>query len=223
MQCLTPLLNVPLLAWTLESLAAGGCARAILFTSRASHASILRRWLSSLDGDDGNGAFRGMSCVVRSCADGSTGALMRDTDAGSVLESRTTSFVLAHAGLLSTLDLNRLTADFEQRRKLDLNLCLEVVAARQPQQGADKSKVDMRLGGDAHEHTFVVRRRSRTLVHYERQRPFPSRRVGLPKTVLEECSKDADDVPVVERALAPVGLCICSIEVRPLEASPTLL
>ncbi|GAA5909439.1 hypothetical protein JCM5296_000571 [Sporobolomyces johnsonii] len=190
--CLLPLLNVPLLAWTLESLAAAGVEQVFLFAKDG--ADDVRQWLSTTSFQ---GPESALSIVVRPTKALTPGDVMREVDGLSILAPA--DYLVVQAGYVGNVDLGQKVKDFTERRKADPSLSMSCVVA--PIQTKTSSVFAVHaLSTDAQ------------LFHYEQSSLFPKmKQFKVPREAL------ADGKEIHTRAdLESVGAVICSVEVAPL-------
>ncbi|GAA5949819.1 hypothetical protein JCM21900_004211 [Sporobolomyces salmonicolor] len=190
--CLLPLLNVPLLAWTLESLAAAGVEQVFLFAKDG--ADDVRQWLSTTSFQ---GPESALSIVIRPTKALTPGDVMREVDGLSILAPA--DYLVVQAGYVGNVDLGQKVKEFTERRKADPSLSMSCVVA--PIQTKTSSVFAVHaLSTDAQ------------LFHYEQSSLFPKmKQFTVPREAL------ADGKEIHTRAdLESVGAVICSVEVAPL-------
>ncbi|TKA57409.1 hypothetical protein B0A53_00638 [Rhodotorula sp. CCFEE 5036] len=118
--CLLPLLNVPLLAWTLESLSASGVEQAFLFV----HDGVeqVRDWLAT-SSFMSPGAE--MSIVVRPTKALTPGDVLREVDSLQILAPA--DYLVVQAGYVGNVDLKEKVQEFTDRRLKDPNLSMSCI------------------------------------------------------------------------------------------------
>ncbi|TNY22364.1 hypothetical protein DMC30DRAFT_392369 [Rhodotorula diobovata] len=190
--CLLPLLNIPLLAWTLESLSASGVEQAFLFV----HDGVeeVRKWLASstfgLPGSD-------ISIVVRPTKALTPGDVLREVDGLQILAPA--DYLVVQAGFLGNVDLKDKAHEFTERRKADPSLTMSCIVRP--------------IVNKTHS-TFAVHSLTTDaqLLHYEQSSLFPKMKTF---TVPREALAGGKDVHT-RSDLEAVGAVICSPEVAPL-------
>ncbi|GAA6059328.1 hypothetical protein JCM10212_005908 [Sporobolomyces blumeae] len=190
--CLLPLLNVPLLAWTLESLAAAGVDQVFLFAKDG--ADDIRQWLSTTQ-------FQGpeapLSIVVRPTKALTPGDVMREVDGLSLLAP--TDYLVVQAGYVGNIELKDKVEEFTQRRLADPSLSMSCIVSPIHTKTSAVFAVHA-LSNDAQ------------LFHYEQSSLFPKMKsFKVPREALQ------DGKEIHTRSdLESVGAVICSVEVAPL-------
>ncbi|BGP38404.1 translation initiation factor eIF-2B epsilon subunit, GEF [Rhodotorula kratochvilovae] len=190
--CLLPLLNIPLLAWTLESLAASGVEQAFLFVKEG--AEEIRQYLASssfqLPGSE-------IQIVVRPTKALTPGDVLREVDGLQILAP--TDYLVVQAGFVGNVDLKAKTTEFTERRKVDPSLSMSCIVKP--------------IASKTHS-TFAVHSLTTDaqLLHYEQSSLFPKMKTF---TVPREALAGGKDVHT-RSDLEAVGAVICSPEVAPL-------
>ncbi|GAA6005765.1 hypothetical protein JCM11491_004000 [Sporobolomyces phaffii] len=191
--CLLPLLNIPLLGWTLESLAAAGVEQVFLFAQDG--ADDIRQYLSTV-------SFQGpestLSIVVRPTKALTPGDVLREVDSLSILSP--SDYLVVQAGYVGNVDLKAKVEEFGERRKLDQSLTMSCMVS--PIQNKTHSVFAVHALSPSHQ-----------LLHYEQSQLFPKMKsFKLPRESLAN-----PELEVTTRSdLESVGLVICSNEVAPL-------
>ncbi|GAA5976582.1 hypothetical protein JCM11641_001346 [Rhodosporidiobolus odoratus] len=190
--CLLPLLNVPLLGWTLESLAASGVEQAILFIKDG--VEEVRSWIST---QSFHGPETLLQIIVRPTKGLTPGDVMRECDSLSILSPA--DYLVVQAGYVGNVNLKQKVEEFGQRRKADPNLSMSCIVKP--------------IATKTHS-TFAVHTldSDAQLYHYEESAAFPKmRQFKVPREALatgKEIRTRSD--------LEAVGAVICSVEVAPL-------
>ena len=207
-QCLLPMLNVPLLAWTLESLVTAGVQEVLIFASNG--VEQIRSWIND---STYNSKFSTLSIIIRPTTAATPGDVLREVDSLVILAPK--DFLVVQAGYVGNIQLDEKVIEFAERRKLDPSLAMSCVVA---------SKKLAYVIIPIPRHQRLTRRNDRTtskyavhllapnhqLLHYEECSLFPKKkRSVLPREALDE-GKEA----VVRADLESVGVTICSVEVR---------
>ncbi|GAA5860000.1 hypothetical protein JCM8547_003052 [Rhodosporidiobolus lusitaniae] len=190
--CLLPLLNVPLLAWTLESLASSGVEQAILFVKDG--VEEVRSWLST-QSFHGPGSL--LQILVRPTKALTPGDVLRECDSLSILSPA--DYLVVQAGYVGNVDLKQKVQEFTERRKKDQSLTMSCIVKP--------------VAAKTHA-TFAVHTLSsdHQLFHYEQTPAFPKmKQFKVPREAL------ASGKEIHTRSdLEAVGAVICSVEVAPL-------
>ncbi|KAL8287047.1 hypothetical protein RQP46_004053 [Phenoliferia psychrophenolica] len=190
--CLLPLLNSPLLAWTLECLAADGVEEIFIFVREG--VTEVRDWL---DASTYRSASSPLSIVLRPTTALTPGDVLREVDSLQILAPA--DFLVVQAGYVGNVGLGNLVRDFGLRRARDPDLVMSCVVAQTATPGAKYA-------------VHVVEGEDDRLLHYEESKRFPrSRQATIPRDALEGCKEVRTRVD-----LEAVGVAICSVEVPPL-------
>lgn len=220
MQCLLPLLNSPLLAWTLESLAADGVEEIFIFVRDG--VSEVRDWLRCVFPRSDDGPFVGgptcarpanspapdssstysggsspLQITLRPTTALTSGDVLREVDSLQILAPA--DFLVVQAGYVGSLSLGDRVKEFTSRRTRDPNLCLACVVAPTSLPSA-KYAVHVLEGPDDR------------LLHYEESRPFPR----IPYATIPREQLEGNREVHARVDLEAVGVAICSVEVPPL-------
>ncbi|GAA6034875.1 hypothetical protein JCM8097_009345 [Rhodosporidiobolus ruineniae] len=190
--CLLPLLNVPLLGWTLESLAASGVEQAILFVKDG--VEEVRQWLST---QTFHGPEQLLQIVVRPTKALTPGDVMRECDSLSILSPA--DYLVVQAGYVGNVDLKQKVSEFTERRKKDPNLSMSCLV----------KPISVKTHATFAVHTLSS---DHQLFHYEESPIYPRmKQFKVPREALQtgkEIHTRCD--------LETVGAVICSVEVAPL-------
>jgi translation initiation factor eIF-2B subunit epsilon len=116
---LLPLVNVPMLEYTIEFLAQSGVEE--LFIYCVKHASIITKYLSTSRGATVNMKVR----CIPSSACLSAGDALRELDAMGVI--RSDPFILISGDVISNMDLRKAIEFHKERRKVDADAIMTVV------------------------------------------------------------------------------------------------
>ncbi|GAA5862554.1 hypothetical protein JCM3774_001056 [Rhodotorula dairenensis] len=190
--CLLPLLNVPLLAWTLESLSASGVEQAFLFV----HDGVdqVRDWLAT-SSFMSPGAE--MSIVVRPTKAHTPGDVLREVDSLQVLAPA--DYLVVQAGYVGNVDLKEKVQEFTDRRLKDPNLSMSCIVRPITKQTHSTFAI----------HTLTP---DAQLLHYEQSSLYPKmKNFTIPREALGSGSELR-----ARSDLEAVGAVICSSEVAPL-------
>ncbi|GAA5905565.1 translation initiation factor eIF2B catalytic subunit epsilon [Sporobolomyces salmoneus] len=191
--CLLPLLNIPLLGWTLESLAAAGVEQVFLFAKDG--ADEIRQYLSTV-------SFQGpestLSIVVRPTKALTPGDVLREVDSLSILSP--SDYLVVQAGYVGNVDLKAKVEEFGERKKADPSLTMSCLVS--PIQSKTNSVFAVHALSPNHQ-----------LLHYEQSQLFPKMKTfKLPREALSNPEHEV----TTRSDLESVGLVICSNEVAPL-------
>ncbi|KAI5474655.1 hypothetical protein MNV49_002699 [Pseudohyphozyma bogoriensis] len=187
--CLLPLLNTPLLAWTLECLVSDGVKEAFLFVQNG--IEEVREWLKT---SSYSSAASGITVVLRPTTASTPGDVLREVDGLGILSPA--DFLVVQAGYVGNVDLAGKVAEFTKKRKEDPYLLMSCVVA--PRKVATTSKLAVH-----------VLSQNDQLLHYEESSMFPKiKQAMIPREALQggkEVRTRSD--------LEAVGIAICNIEV----------
>ncbi|KAJ8325720.1 translation initiation factor eIF-2B epsilon subunit, GEF [Batrachochytrium dendrobatidis] len=192
-RCLMPLANMPMIEYTLESLAISNIQE--IFIVCCSHADQIKsyikhsRWAKSVTPS----VTMIVSQELRSMGDA-----LRDLDAKQVLQS---DFVLVSADTVSNIDLIEAINEHKQRRIKDKNAIMTMVLKQ-----ASPHHPTRAMG---EEELFVIDPKSAECVHYETFGKFPVKR----KIKLNPSLFKAHSELSVRNDLIDPQIDICSIEV----------
>lgn len=122
-RCLLPLVNVPIIEYTLEFLAISGIQEVILFCR--SHADQLKAYIGQSRWSRPTSTLSVQIIVSPECA--SVGDALRDIDARQLIRG---DFVLCYGDTVSTVHLGRILAQFREKRAKDKSLIMTMVNRR---------------------------------------------------------------------------------------------
>jgi len=117
-RCLLPLANVPLLAWTLETLSLAGVKEVFVFCT--TKAEQVKAWLEASEWADGG---MRVHTIVGSNAT-STGDVLRELDVMGVIKG---DFILMNGDVVSNLDLRDAVEAHRERRKASKDAIMTMV------------------------------------------------------------------------------------------------
>ncbi|KAM0754479.1 hypothetical protein T439DRAFT_309262 [Meredithblackwellia eburnea MCA 4105] len=190
--CLVPLLESPLLAWTLECLAAEGVQQAFLFAKDG--VEEIREYLKTSPFSHPHSP---LTLTLRPFQGQTPGDVLREVDGLQLLAP--TDFLVVQAGYLGNVALEELVKDFSARRVRDKDLVLGCGVAKRSGP-TTKTAIHVLSGPDDR------------LVHYEESPLFPRLRTAtLPRETLE-----GSKTVKLRRDLEAFGVVVCSPEVPPL-------
>lgn len=146
-QCLLPLLDVPLLAWTLECLATSGVEQVFIFVNNGIEEvrawlsyvlalSCLARSVSPSAADPLGLAHRTsiysqphypLSIIFRPTTAQTPGDILREVDSLQILNPA--DFLVVQVGYVGNVDLKQRVEEFGERRKMDQALAMSCVVA----------------------------------------------------------------------------------------------
>lgn len=209
-RCLMPVCNVPLIEWTLESLAAAGVHE--VFFLATWHVGQIRAYLEKnhplLFRAPGSRAppapatsLTRISLIAVPEAR-SVGDTMRELDAHQVIKS---DFVLMQGDALGTMDIGAIVRAHKERRQADRNAIMTIGTMPAPQASGARRPGDLSV--------FVLAPSTSQLLHYAAVPALP--RVPLlllPLELMEQPRTELD----VRNDLVDCGVDVCSIDVPPL-------
>ncbi|TIB31051.1 hypothetical protein E3P84_03074 [Wallemia ichthyophaga] len=175
-RCLLPLVNVPMLAWTLESLAAAGIGHVFLFT--CTHADQIKEWLRNSHFSSAHSTLTVTPIVSTTSV--SAGDAIRELDAKQLIR---TDFVLISGDVVSTVDIHRVVAEHKERRKSNKDAIMTMVVKRV---GASH-----RLRPPAESPVFVISPENHqlhtysTIAHPSTTKSATHKRISIPEESLE--------------------------------------
>ena len=208
-RCLMPVCNVPLIEWTLESLATAGVHEVFLLATwhigqiRAymeKHYPLLFRPQGSRSQGMTSTALTRITLIPVPEAR-SVGDTMRELDAHQVIKS---DFVLVQSDALGNMDIASVVRAHKQRRTVDRDAIMTICAMPVPPQSRARRPGDLSV--------FTIVPTTSQLVHYMSVPAIP--RVPLLKLPFEvfEDTRHLD----VRNDLVDCGVDVCSIDVPPL-------
>lgn len=135
-QCLLPMLGVPLLAWTLESLSLSGISEVIIFCT--AHADAIREYVAYVSTSlsqktNANETYRRSSpysktlnvqCVSDSLSR-SAGDALRKLDSMQIINPKV-PFLLLHSPIVGNVDLSAMVKRHQALRREDPNVIMSV-------------------------------------------------------------------------------------------------
>ncbi|KAM0788374.1 hypothetical protein ACM66B_001514 [Microbotryomycetes sp. NB124-2] len=190
--CLLPLLDSPVLSWTLECLAATGVEQAFVFVRDG--VDQVRLWLASSTFSSPTSPLK---IVLRPTKAATPGDVLREVDSLQILAPA--DYLVVQAGYVGNVDLQQKVKEFTERRKQDPTMTMSCVVA----------PVTTRTTSTFAVHTVSA---DAQLFHYEQTSLFPKlKRARLPREALE-----GGKTVRVRSDLESVGVAICSVEVAPL-------
>lgn len=208
-RCLLPVCNVPLIEWTLESLASAGVQE--VFFLATWHVDKIRAYLEErhplLCKPQGtrtsatNATSLTRVTVIPVPEARSVGDTMRELDAHQVIKS---DFVLIHGDSVGNLDIAPVVRAHKERRRADRNAIMTVCAMAVAPHSRARRHGDLSV--------FTIVPTTSQLVHYTSVPAVPRvPLVKLPFELFEETS-NLD----VRNDLVDCGVDICAIDVPPL-------
>ncbi|KAK4051858.1 translation initiation factor eIF-2B epsilon subunit, GEF [Microbotryomycetes sp. JL201] len=190
--CLLPLLDSPLLSWTLECLAATGVEQAFVFVRDG--VDQVRAWLSTSSFSSPTSPLK---IVLRPTRAATPGDVLREVDSLQILAPA--DYLVVQAGYVGNIDLQQKVNEFTERRKADPTMTMSCVVA----------PIATRTTSTYAVHTMSA---DAQLFHYEQTSLFPKlKRARLPREALE-----GGKTVRVRSDLESIGVAICSVEVAPL-------
>lgn len=209
-RCLMPLCNVPLIEWTLESLAAAGVHEVFFLATwhvpqiraylEKHHPQLFRAPGSRAPAVPATSLTRISLIAVPEAR--SVGDTMRELDAHQVIKS---DFVLMHGDSLGAMDIGAVVRAHKERRQADRNAIMTICTMPAPPSSEARRPGDVSV--------FVLTPTTSQLMHYAAVPAVP--RVSLlplPLELFEQARTELD----VRNDLVDCGVDICSIDVPPL-------
>lgn len=169
---LLPLVNVPLLEYTLEFLLAADVQHAIIFC--CAHADKIKSYFQSSKWASPSVGMEVCTVVSDSCM--SLGDTLRDLEAKSIIRS---DFVLVHGDLVANLKLAPIFEEHKKRRALNKGAVMTLLYKEAPPKHASRRKED--------EFVVALNSQSRRIVGHQRVRNL-SRKFVLSCESFESCS-----------------------------------
>ena len=216
-RCLMPVCNVPLIEWTLETLAIAGVQEVFLLATwhvqrireylETHHASLLRP--AAGRGGGGGGPAQMKVSLIAVPEARSVGDTMRELDAHQVIKG---DFVLLHGDAAGNLDVASVVRAHKQRRRVDRNAIMTVCTMPCEHVGRARRHGDLSV--------FTMAPQTAQLLHYASVPAVPRKRLlKLPLEMFEEAMKSTGGKGAevdVRNDLVDCGVDICSIDVPPL-------
>ncbi|WFD44467.1 translation initiation factor eIF-2B epsilon subunit, GEF [Malassezia psittaci] len=219
-RCLMPVCNVPLLEWTMETLARAGVQEVFLLATwhigqiRAyleKHYPALTKPASSKTSGSSNIASSIQKLTLIAVPEArSVGDMMRELDAHQVIKS---DFLLMHADAVGNLDISAVVAAHRQRRRVDRNAIMTICTM--------PVATDSRAKPVGDQSVFTIAPSTSQLLYYNLVPAFPRKRcLKLPLDLFEAeyaqaLSGKGAEVDV-RNDLVHCGVDICAIDVPPL-------
>ncbi|KAI8927304.1 nucleotide-diphospho-sugar transferase [Entophlyctis helioformis] len=192
-RCLLPLVNVPLIEYTLELLATSGVQE--VFVVCCSHSDQIKQYIKSSRW--GKSVLPTVSVIVSQQLR-SMGDVLRDLDAKQVLES---DFVLVSGDVVSNVNLTAAIEEHKARRLKDKNAIMTMLMRQASPNHPTRTRGEEEL--------FVLDAKTNECVHYESSARYPVKR----KVKLDPQIFKAHDEVLVRNDLIDCQIDICSIEV----------
>ncbi|WFD29006.1 translation initiation factor eIF-2B epsilon subunit, GEF [Malassezia sp. CBS 17886] len=216
-RCLMPVCNVPLLEWTLESLATANVQEVFLLATW--HAPAIRAYLERHHavlckaGRAGHSSASSLTrvTVIPVPEARSVGDAMRELDSQQVIKS---DFVLIHADAVGSLDLAAIVQAHKQRRRVDWSAIMTICTMPTTQCSRARRLGDLSV--------FTLAPPTSQLLHYTSVPAVPRKTLlKLPLELLDEpgaqLSTGGRGAELdVRNDLVDCGVDICSIDVPPL-------
>lgn len=129
---LLPLINAPMLEYTLQLLCVGGVKDAIVFC--CSHADKIKEFLSRSQWSKPASSMKVTTVVSEGCM--SVGDALRDLDNKSILRS---DFILVNGDLVGNVNLRPVVEEHRKRRQLSKNVVMTMIFKEAPPSMMDRS------------------------------------------------------------------------------------
>lgn len=209
-RCLMPVCNVPLLEWTLETLASAGVHEVFLLATW--HVPVIRAYLEEhhpmLVRPPARGAVSTTALakvtLIAVPEARSIGDAMREIDAHQVIKS---DFVLIHGDAVGNMDLSAVIAAHKQRRQVDRNAIMTICTMSSAVHSRARRQGDLSI--------FTLAPRTSQLLHYASVPAVPRKKqLKLPLELFESAGHGVE--LDVRNDLVDCGVDICSIDVPPL-------
>ncbi|KAI8825610.1 nucleotide-diphospho-sugar transferase [Fimicolochytrium jonesii] len=196
-RCLLPLVNVPLIEYTLECLAISG-VQEVFIVCKAKSEEIKKYIGSSRWHNSTQPRVR----IVVSQELQSIGDALREVDAKGLIHS---DFILVNGDTVANVDLTRaLEAHRERREKTDRNAIITMVLKN--------ASIDHRSRARGEESIFIIDSNTQECIHWEASPPYPSK----PKIALDVERIGKRTEFSVHSDLIDCQIDICSVDVPPL-------
>lgn len=185
--CLFPVLNTPLLAYSLDALQAANVDKIYIYLRHGLEA--VKTYLAQ------HTMQSGASIILKSTLSHSQGDIMQEVDA---LQLKT-DFLLLRVGYVGNLDLAQALSRFAEKRSKDPHLIMDcLVAQASPSAAASLNAIH-------------VLKPDNGMLHYESGPTYPKKkRLRIPREVLEN---EAGSQIMIRTDLVPVGVEVCSPDV----------
>ncbi|CED82551.1 Translation initiation factor 2B, epsilon subunit (eIF-2Bepsilon/GCD6) [Phaffia rhodozyma] len=196
-RCLLPLCNVPLLEWTLESLAIAGVKEVIVFCT--TKAEMVKEALKKSTFSRPSSPLTITTVVSPSAL--STGDALRELDSMNIIKS---DFILLSGDVVSNIDLKNAVEAHKERRKVSKDSIMTIVV---------KEGLGRRIRPIPSSSLFVLSpKESNQLLHYE---PVPAvprkKRAHIPGSVFD--LKYGEEEVEVRNDLIDCGIDVCSVDI----------
>lgn len=209
-RCLMPVCNVPLIEWTLESLAAAGVHE--VFFLATWHVGQIRAYLEEhhplmfrapgVRAPAAPATSLARISLIAVPEARSVGDTMRELDAHQVIKS---DFVLMYGDSLGTMDIGAVVRAHKERRQADRNAIMTICTMPAPQTSGARRPGDLSV--------FVMAPATSQLMHYAAVPAVPRLPLlTLPLELFEQARTELD----VRNDLVDCGVDVCSIDVPPL-------
>ncbi|XP_064097456.1 translation initiation factor eIF2B subunit epsilon-like isoform X1 [Macrobrachium nipponense] len=187
---LVPLVNTPLLDYSLDWLERSGIDEVIVYCRAQPHADLIRQHCK---GFTARRAERGMNVIVVASEDcHSMGDAMRDLYAKSLLKD---DFFLIHGDTIANIDLQALMAKHKERRSIDKKFIMTLLYM---------NKTGEHIGDDESTATLIANATTGKVLHHVRRSSSKSK-LSIPAELLKTCSQLR-----VLPAVSDPGIAVCS-------------
>lgn len=184
--CLFPVLNTPLLAYSLDALQASNVDKIYIYLRHG--LEQVRSYLAT------HQMQSGASVILKSTLSLSQGDIMQEVDA---LQLKT-DFLLLRVGYVGNLDLAQALSRFAEKRTKDPHLIMDCLVGESSTTAASLNAIH-------------VLKPDNGMLHYESGPIYPKKkRLRLPREVIEN---EAGSQIMIRTDLVPVGVEICSPDV----------
>ncbi|KDN53379.1 hypothetical protein K437DRAFT_230602 [Tilletiaria anomala UBC 951] len=194
-RCLLPLVNAPLIDWTLEALALAGVQHTYVLAR--SHVELIRDHVASrMDSS--------MITVIATPEARSVGDAMRELDTKQLVKS---DFLLVHADCVGNMDLAEVIRIHKERRKADKDAIMTMCTMSTAAGSRSRPYGDLAL--------FCLQGETTQLLHYEALPAIPRKKgISLPSILFDE--KEGHAEVELRNDLVDCGVDVCSVDVPPL-------
>ena len=191
-RCLLPLVNMPMIEYTLEFLAASGVEE--IFIVCCSHSEAIREYIQGSRWTTQSPTVT----IIVSQELRSMGDVLRDLDGKQLLQS---DFVFVSGDVVSNVDLTAALKEHKERRMKDKNAIMTMLLKKASASHPSRTRGEEEL--------FILDAKTSECVHYEPFEPFPpKRKVKIDAEVFKTHSE-----LLVHNDLMDCHIDICSIEV----------